>query len=292
MPAAGEPLGDAEYALGVIDGLGELADACGHRAHPARRVGQPQRFGDQLRVLLEDARAEQVPLARRSRGSDRRAQRVLRGCRTGARSSPRPPRPGGRSCRAPERCTGRAGAVTACDVPQERLRVPACRRENGDDMAGMRLLNVIARAAVVPDQPAGLRGDAPGRAHEDRRIGAEQDVTASGDARQHRLERLPVAAVVLQSPSAAPSRDRHASSPRAAWRPNCANLPDRDRQAPMRRSASWRLTSCRPRSRTYAGRRRPPSPAPRPAVPRCRRQSADAEDGTPGGILSCAPRPV
>ncbi len=64
-------------------------------------------------------------------------------------------------------------------------------------MAGMRSLNVIPGTAVIPYEPAGVRGDAPGRAHQLRRVRSEQDVAARGHARQDGLERPPVAGVVF-----------------------------------------------------------------------------------------------
>ena len=127
------------------------------------------------------------------------------------------------------------GRITAGDVSQEGLGVPACRRENGDDVARMRPLNVIARSAVVPDQPAGVRGDAPGGAHEDRRIRAR----AGCHSERPRPAAPPRASAgrcgrLRRSRPRPRRRDRHAWIPRAAWRPNCANLPVRERQAPMR----------------------------------------------------------
>ncbi len=62
MPAAGEPLGNSEYALRVIDGVAELADTSRDGAHPPGWNREPESLADHLGVLLEDAGAEQVPL--------------------------------------------------------------------------------------------------------------------------------------------------------------------------------------------------------------------------------------
>src|SRR5258708_32352686 len=64
MPAAGEPLGNTEYALGVIDDVAELADTGRDGAHPPGRNRQPEGLADHLSVLFENAGTEQVPLRR------------------------------------------------------------------------------------------------------------------------------------------------------------------------------------------------------------------------------------
>jgi hypothetical protein len=71
-------------------------------------------------------------------------------------------------------------------------------------MAWMCPLDVVARAAVVPDQPAGVRSDAPGGAHEDRGVRAEQDITPGRYIGQQRLERAPVAVVVFHAHDCGP----------------------------------------------------------------------------------------
>ena len=164
--------------------------------------------------------------------------------------------------------------ITAGDVSQEGLGVLACGRENGDDVARMGPLNVVARSPVVPDQPAGVRGDAAGRAHEDRRIRAEQDVTASGQARQQRLEGAPVALVVFDDHGRGPVQGPPCLKPESRLAAELREPSCQGQAGPDAHGQSWRLISYRPQSKMCAGPRRPRSPGPPPAAPRRRRPSA------------------
>jgi hypothetical protein len=61
----------------------------------------------------------------------------------------------------------------------------------------MGCLDVIARPAVVPQQPPGVRRDPPGCPHELRGVRAEQDVAALGDRWEHGLQPARAALIIL-----------------------------------------------------------------------------------------------
>ena len=200
VAAAGEPLSYPEYALWVIDGTAERVHPRRHGAYPAGRHRQPLSCADDLGILLEHARAEKVPLPRYAR-----RRKLVAG--SGAYRADAEP-PGDRFCPARNLAPKAAGALNdaqfarraalAGDMPQERLRVQARWRQHGDDMAGVRPFNVVARTAVIPYQPARLGGHAPGRAHQLCGVRPEQEVAARGHARQDRFKRAPVAAVIFR----------------------------------------------------------------------------------------------
>jgi len=67
-----------------------------------------------------------------------------------------------------------------CHVLNERVRVAARRRQHGHEVAGMGPLDVVPRAAVIPDQQVEVGADVPRAAHQVRRIRTEDQVAPSG----------------------------------------------------------------------------------------------------------------
>ena len=82
-------------------------------------------------------------------------------------------------------------------VADERGRVLAGGRQNGDGATGMGCLHVVAGPAVVPQQTAGIRRDPGRRSCEHGGVGSQEKITTRRDVGQQCRQRVPVAPVVV-----------------------------------------------------------------------------------------------
>ncbi|WP_378785669.1 hypothetical protein ACFMQL_11890 [Nonomuraea fastidiosa] len=88
----------------------------------------------------------------------------------------------------------RPEVAAAHQVPDERFGVPVRGGEHRDHVPGE---GRAARAAVVPQQQPLVHGHLPGPAYQAHRVRPEQQVAPARQVAQHPLQRVRVAAVVL-----------------------------------------------------------------------------------------------
>ena len=237
MPAAREPLGDAEDAVRILDNTAEFPYARRDGAH--RRGGAAERSA----LLTSSASCSNTPALKRSHSADMPGGGIWSSAATRTARIPaaaRWPRlrrsPGARSCRARERCTGRAAP------PAHRPAAAGRAPHTGSLASGRRRRGRGGRSRRHRRNRRGSTRASPNlRPCARRRASAAWSRDRAG-CRSVRPRPGKTVSIVRRSLwsssmriSAAPSKERHVSRPWAAWRPNCANLPDRERQAPMRR---------------------------------------------------------
>src|ERR1700733_3179590 len=190
---AREPLGYPIDARRIIDRTSKLPDTRRDSAYPPWRLRHVHRVGDELRVILKDSSTEQAPVTLWHSTVPGMRHTQAKRLSLGLSAFNDLPTERSRTLRE----TQFVRLVFGREQPDERNGVTAGRTKNRNDVTRMSALNVIARSALVPDQPVMLNGEVPSTAAQDCRIRTEQQITSRGDVRKLPLDRIKFAAAVV-----------------------------------------------------------------------------------------------